>query len=372
MGLDEVPLASRGDEDSPMLPPNLADDLWPVRRLSSRSRGEVARYVAEPAPPPKFLRTMKADHVLPSEVGQVSTAATAGGHTTASAPDAPPLDAPPPSEPSELEPESSLANAYDAATGRWMCPRGCGYTCAKRQGLGGHKRNCPVLQAERAEGQPCDSYEVLEAEAVDDAPMPSSAEDEEAGQLALPETSGQRGSSTDAPLSSVQSSVQSSSQSAEEATRGMAQPAAVVEQSEGYASGEGELDAVDGASSGDEEPLSAGLSSTINQAERALDERQAPMADSAAPMLHQPRAEFVWAPQQWAERAPRADERSVVHEEHAPMVLEAAQVYADAEAGGEAGGRAFPEDADADDADAGPREGAAMGEARRLCSTRRA
>ena len=31
----------------------------------------------------------------------------------------------------------------------WMCPRGCGYSCTKRQGLGGHKRNCPALRDEK-------------------------------------------------------------------------------------------------------------------------------------------------------------------------------------------------------------------------------
>lgn len=61
-----------------------------------------------------------------------------------------------PAEPAESEwpPEpaatSSDARAGEQVTHKWVCPNGCGYSCAKRQGLGGHKVSCPLRHLAQA------------------------------------------------------------------------------------------------------------------------------------------------------------------------------------------------------------------------------
>ena len=132
---DNVGADGRDEHDLP----SDSDDLLSSggRRMSGRSKQPLARFVAEPAPSSRML------------------------HATLAGRDSPPLAAD--SAPQTLEqqphaaPSAELLRAgetsaaqdgelppYDEATGLWRCPRGCGYTCAKRQGLGGHKRNCPM------------------------------------------------------------------------------------------------------------------------------------------------------------------------------------------------------------------------------------
>ena len=63
-----------------------------------------------------------------------------------------------------------FVGGYNEADGLWHCPQGCGYTCEKRQGLGGHKRQCPNVGAAprtAIERAPAPSCEPVEPEAFE-------------------------------------------------------------------------------------------------------------------------------------------------------------------------------------------------------------
>ena len=85
------------------------------RRASNRPRAEMARFEAGPAPSSKGPGA----RLGAVQLGGDSQKASSTG-------------------------ASKDSSAYNPATGMWECQRGCGYACDKRQGLGGHKRRCPL------------------------------------------------------------------------------------------------------------------------------------------------------------------------------------------------------------------------------------
>eukprot|EP00964_Phaeocystis_antarctica_P119075 scaffold82817_cov36-Phaeocystis_antarctica.AAC.1 len=150
-----------GAPDAPegKLPKQEAADAG--RRWSSRAPKTIARFVAEAAPPPSFLRTMvEREGVVPSDVSTTSAAPSLKpsikpphGGAQRKARGAPP----PPPEPSQPDPDPTLRGAgtllltaatdaaLDAVTHR--CPKGCGYTTTKSKAMGGHSRACPLRGA---------------------------------------------------------------------------------------------------------------------------------------------------------------------------------------------------------------------------------
>ena len=148
----EPPLTSLqgGAHDAPPAkPPQPAADAG--RRWSSRAPKTIARFVAEAAPPPSFLRTVvEREGVVPSDVS--TTAATSlkpslkqphGGAQRK------PRGAPPPS-PWQRDPDPTLGRAplitavrgavLDTVTHR--CPKGCGFTTTKSKAMAGDARAC--------------------------------------------------------------------------------------------------------------------------------------------------------------------------------------------------------------------------------------
>lgn len=72
---------------------------------------------------------------------------------------------------------TQTSDAYNPRTGLWECPRGCGYTCAKRQGLGGHnhKGRCPLFPTSRGRCEATGGQSAIRR-----APSPAASETAEA------------------------------------------------------------------------------------------------------------------------------------------------------------------------------------------------